>query len=180
MNTNLVKGLIGLGGCAFLGGCAYVGHKVDKMTKKVGMAAEEIGKASLDDIRESMIQQAIEKAADKETRKYAREAGADAMNEMKAAIKAEVKKAVEEAYQDLRQGVTDEISTQASNLDIDKLQKEIVEKAEKKVMARLDVNMNQLLEPMQNEIRRAAQLRSSLMEALNDFKKPGGLTISAT
>lgn len=177
MNKNLITGIVVTSSAIGMGLIGWFGRKLSKLTKKVGMAVDDMAKTEAKDIQQELIERSVEKAAKQEVRKYAEQASNEALQSVKSEVKMQVRKSVDEAFDDLKKSVEDEIADQVANIDHHALQKDIVDKAKKKILEKFDGSLDDVLKDFQDDLNRVKKIHTSISDILMDRDNDKGLRI---
>lgn len=155
----------------------YLGAKLGKLSKKVGMAVEDLATAEAKDIQRELIEKSVEKAAKQEVRRYANDAASEALSSVRTEVKNQVKKAVNDAFDDMKTAVEDEISKQVAAIDQKALQKDVTEQAKKKILEKFDGNLDDILSDFSDNLDRVKKIHDRLADALMDRNQDNGKEI---
>lgn len=163
--TDKTLGILGVG---FGIACLYFAAKT---TEKMDKAVNELSKNIDVDISDSIVNKAVEKAVDRAASEAVYKESRNAVNLIKADIHSEVKKAVNMAYSDLKGDVAKEMDRQVANIDLKDISDEITEKATKKVMERIDNDLDGVLDKYNYQIEKVAKVYGSITDTLSKFNR---------
>jgi hypothetical protein len=146
----------------------YLGNRLHKLTKKVGMAVEDLAGKESKDISQELIERSVEKAAKQEVKRYAADAASEALSNVRTEVKTQVKQAVSAAFDEMKTAVEEEITKQVSNIDHKALQKDVTEKAKEKILEKFDGNLDDILKDFSDNLDRVKKIYTSISDTLSE------------
>lgn len=153
LTTGMVFGPVGIIiGLAGVGYSVWQTKNLDKTTRKLDMTLDEINTKNPVDIQESVVNKAIERAVDREVRLTVTETARRVREDIHAEISKEIKKAIEAEYKKIANEVSEKISEQVAAIDEYALKERVQQKAEDKVMKKLDGCLDGALGMFNNQL----------------------------
>lgn len=142
-----------------------------KVAKKVGMAANELKAASVHDIQQGIVEQAVKAAAEENVASCIRTVKNEVMNDAREQIGKEVKQAVRDCEAVTQKEVLDKISQEASRIDMVELKKSARDKAEQKILDKFDGNLEDLLEKFNDNLSNVQKIYGGIADAITKTKE---------
>jgi hypothetical protein len=169
-------------GTVSLGFTVYNQIKVHKANKNIELVANimetSVDKISRDipiDVSQEMVDRAITRAVDREVSSAVSRATNEVIYSLKVSIQNDVRTAVKDAASDIRGSVSNEISIQAANLDIRKLQDEVRDKAKQHVLEKFDNKLDDLVDEFKTNLQNITKIYSSVAGTMG--QKSDGETV---
>lgn len=129
--------LIGVGA-----GAVYENHQTNK---KVGKSMEELKNASVREISEGLLKEAVTKAADMAVDKYVRNDNESILSKANSRLTSEIDSLVRGRYDEVTNDVSERLAKHVAQLDNpDKLKKAVRERAEDILVKRFDNDLDDL------------------------------------
>ena len=175
------KALITFGIILFSGAAAMTGtviYQVKKLSKKFDKSVSELSDAEVNDIKESIIENAVKEAADRNTENYIEKAGRKIVDECEERIDKHVKEAVSSAEKDIREKVSDKISQRVNDMDLSKLEDDIKAKSEKLIMDKFNNSLNGVLGKFNDNLDNVHKIYSSIADTLKSGTKNDGKNVT--
>lgn len=155
-------------GIAGVGYAIYVTRKMDKICNKIDKSVDDLAKKTDVDIPESLIESAVDKAVDREVGLAVELATSKAVRAVTNDINLQVRNAVEAQYSDIRKSVSEELSNKVANIDMTKLNREVTEKAEQKIIEKFDGNLDELLTKFNRELDNITKIYKSISDTISN------------
>lgn len=143
-------------------------HKLNGLSKKFNKSVRELEETTIKDIQQTVVQTAVENAAKSSVNDYMRDVHNVVLSDARAELKKEASAAVEDARKDIREKVTAEISEAASKIDMIELKREVRDKAEQKVLAKFDDNLQDVVDKFGRNIGAVSNIYSTIA---NDIRR---------
>lgn len=123
-------GIVGLGlGLLGIGYAAYREHRMNQLTKKIGMSMAEIGARTPDVIQDNIVDQAVKNAVEIQARATVDSAADKAILATSTWMDNEITKAVKERYANMDSEIAEKVNKRIEGLNLD----DISDKARRKV-----------------------------------------------
>jgi len=142
-----------------------------QITKKVGLATKGLKDASVKDIQQGIVEQAVKDAAEECVVEHVRRVKNDIMGEAKSQICREVQDAVRAAKAVTEKEVLDRISLEASRIDMADLKKSARDKAEEKILDKFDGNLEDLLSKFNDNLSNVQKIYGGIADAITKTKE---------
>ena len=156
-----VLALLGVGANA-----AYESHQTNK---KIGKATEELKNATVRDISESLMREAVTRAADLAVDRYIKSDNDAILSKANSKLGAEVESLVRGRYGEAVSEVSERISKQVARLDDpDQMRREVRKQAEKILLDRFDGDLDDLKEKAKDAYDDANDRYERKLEDLSD------------
>ena len=171
MKKNL-ETIIGIGGCAIgLIGIGYaIGahQKLGDICNKVGVAVKDLASRTEVDIQEGMVKQAMHKAVDSEMNRVVRKVSSNVIDTMEKDIHSQVAAAVATKTAEIGGEVTDKIAKEVSKINMDKLSRQVTEKAQAAVLEKFDGNLDGILNKFNNDLNNVSKIYNSIAQNMTN------------
>ena len=155
-NEWMTIGLVGGAGlCGYLG---YRLHKANKLLKKLGIAMDKMVEGEEQHIDEQIVVEAVKQAAENKVAKHLDQAENDAISAVLHEIKKQVREAVDAESKKITDEVSEEISKQASAIDVEVLKKKITDKAQEKIIQKFDGSLDGILSDFNRNLGNVASI----------------------
>lgn len=154
--------------------CGAVGYDIyehRKIGKKLDMSCKELEKASVQEIQESLVEQAVKYAAQSSVYNYMERVHGDVMLDAKNKISEEARKAVKDAAETIRKEVGDRISNEAAMIDMASLKKSARDAAEAKILEKFDGNLEDLLAKFNDNLSNVQKIYGGIADAITKTKE---------
>lgn len=159
--------VVGVGAIAY---SSYVHWKVNKTNYMIGAAVDDISKGIKIDIPEAMVQLAVNDAVEREVNEAVQGITQDLTKSMRRDIKDKVKDSVDTIYDDIKENVSKEVSKEVAQLDIERLRREVKEKAKDEVLGKFNENLDAMLQDFNQNLTNVSKIYSSIAD--NMVRKP--------
>ena len=145
---------------------AYESHQTNK---KIGKAAEELKNASIKDISDGLLQEAVTRAADLAVDRYIKTDNDAILSKAMTRLGNEVSSLVNSRYNDVTKDVSDRIAKHVADLDHpDRIRRAVMEKAEQILLDRFDDDLDDLKEKAKDAFDDANDRYEEKLEDLSD------------
>lgn len=138
-----------------------------QVSKKVGLSVKDLKEASVKEIQQGIVTQAVKAAAQESVDGYIRTVRNDVMAEARDKIGVEVKKAVEASEAVTQKEVLDKISLEASKIDMAELKRSARDKAEAKILEKFDGNLEDLLQKFNENLSNVQKIYGGIADAIS-------------
>lgn len=162
-DINLLGFIVGAAGFGY---AIYTTHKMNKICKKIDSSLDEMTETMDIDIPTAMIDQAVNMAIDREATKVVSLAADRAVREIKMDIHGQIKTEVNVAYSDIRKQVSDRVACEVAHIDTAKLRKDVITKAEEKIIEKFDGNLDDITEKYNRELQSISSIYSSIANSM--------------
>jgi vacuolar-type H+-ATPase subunit E/Vma4 len=163
MSNNSLGVVIGIGGLAF---STYILFKLIKMADTVDTAAEELSHEVNVDVKTVIVEKAIQKAVDREVNEQIGNAVRETINQVSKDISLQVKKAVDASYSDIKSSVSSELYKQVSNLNINTIKQEIVNKAREDVLRKFEGSLDEVLNEFNGNLHNVSKIYETIANSM--------------
>lgn len=165
--------IIGLGGLIF---AAWQAKKTDDITKKLGVAMDEVEKKTTIDIQQSIVDHATEKAVDREVKLAVADTAKKVHEEYKGILTDEVKEAVNNNLSAIDSAVEAKAKELVDGIDKVQFQKRITDEGAKILSGDFTGSLNGLLADAKGKVSFMIGTITDLVEAATPFRKsPRGM-----
>lgn len=142
-------------------------HETRQVNKKIGKAAEDLKNASVKDISDAMVQQAIEKAAEQAVSVNVATDNYIILSKAKSSLESQISELVKERYGDAVREVSERIAAQAAKIDDpEALKKAVRSRAEDILVRQFKNELDDLKDRAEDTIERAV---STYEDKLDDI-----------
>lgn len=163
--SDKMLGILGIG--VGIAGLYFAARTAEKMEKAVNDLSKNIDI----DVSDSIVGKAVEKAVDHAAGEAVSRESRNAVERIRSDIHREVRAAVDSAYADLKDEVAKELHKQVANVDLKRISDEITEKASEKVMARIDDDLDDILDKYNGHLEKVTKVYSSITDTLSKFNR---------
>lgn len=160
--------IIGLGGLIF---AAWQAKKTDDITKKLGMAMDEVEKKTTIDISQSIVDHATEKAVDREVKLAVADTAKKVHEEYKGVLTDKVKEAVNDNLSAIDSAVEAKAKELVDGIDKVQFQKRITDEGAKILSGDFTGSLNGLLADAKGKISYMTNTVTGLAEAFMPIRK---------
>ena len=157
--TMLIIGGIGVISASYIG---YLHNKVNKISKMLDVAVDNISSGIDVNISSDLIDAAVNRAVDRAADYAAREV----VRNLSAEIRSQVKRKVDMNSTDIKDSVGKEIARQVKNIDISDMQREVVNKAKDAVAEKFDRKLDGLLDDFNDNLQNVQKIYSSIAKSI--------------
>lgn len=165
--------IIGLGGLIF---AAWQAKKTDDITKKLGVAMDEVEKKTTIDIQQSIVDHATEKAVDREVKLAVADTAKKVHEEYKGVLTDKVKEAVNDNLSAIDSAVEAKAKELVDGIDKAQFQKRITDEGAKILSSDFTGSLNGLLADAKGKVSFMIGTITDLVEAATPFRKsPRGM-----
>ena len=165
--------IIGLGGLIFAG---WQAKKTDDITKKLGVAMDEVEKKTTIDIQQSIVDHATEKAVDREVKLAVADTAKKVHEEYKGVLTDKVKEAVNDNLSAIDSAVEAKAKELVDGIDKVQFQKRITDEGAKILSGDFTGSLNGLLADAKGKVSFMIGTITDLVEAATPFRKsPRGM-----
>ena len=121
---------------------AYESHQTNK---KIGQATDELKNATVKDITDSLLREAVQRAASLSVDKYIRDDNDAILSKANSTLANQISSLVNGRYNEVTKEVSDRLAKHVADLDHpDRIRKAVMEKAEKILLDRFDDDLDDL------------------------------------
>lgn len=160
-----IGGAIGLCGVIYAVGTSI---KLNKLCKTIDRSIDDLADETTIDIPEAMVEQAVKKSVDREVGYAVDRATAKIVNDIKIDIHRQIKTAVDISYSELKESISNDMSRQAANIDIQELKDEVVAKAEEKIIDKFDDELDSVLDKFNRELENVGKIYKSIANKMSE------------
>ena len=166
-NFEIIIGLTG-----FAAGLVGIGYAIgsrkrtNDICKKIDKSIDELSTDIEVDLSDTVINAAVEKAVERESEVAVKKAIKEIKYDLECDMRKEVRSEVISQSSDIKQSVSKEISRQVSNIRIDDMKTEVVEKAKQEVADRLDKNLDGILDKFNGDLTNISKIYKSIADAM--------------
>lgn len=165
--------IIGLGGLIFAG---WQAKKTDDITKKLGVAMDEVEKKTTIDISQSIVDHATEKAVDREVKLAVADTAKKVHEEYKGVLTDKVKEAVNDNLSAIDSAVEAKAKELVDGIDKVQFQKRITDEGAKILSSDFTGSLNGMLADAKGKVSFMIGTITDLVEAATPFRKsPRGM-----
>lgn len=157
--------LLGIGASA-----AWENHQTNK---KVGKSMEELKNATVRDISDSMLREAVSRAADIAVNKYVRDDNESILNRANVKLANDIQSLVKSRYDEVTKDVSDRLASQVAKLDDpERLRRNVREKAEDILAKRFNDDLDDLKRKAEDAFDDANErYENKLEDVVNKFEE---------
>ena len=162
-----------IGFFGFTAGLIGVGYavschkKMNDICKRINKSIDDISNGIEVDLSKAVIDAAVKEAVERESDVAVKQAVKEIIYDMECNIRKEVKNAVIAQSSDIKKSVSAEITKQVSNIDIDDMKEEVVEKAKQQVAEKLDKNLDGILEKFNGDLTNISKIYKSIADVMS-------------
>ena len=182
MSNNSVFSLQDLGGLGLIGLAIYGGIKLWKLndiSKKVDLTIRDMTDKTPVDINKALVDKAITNAVDREVRTAVGEVSKVVANQVRADLNKEIRTDVKAHYDEMKAEVSKKISDQVAKIDETALRKEVSERAEEKVLDKLEGSTDEALAKFNRGLGNITKIYEGISNVMSGTKGNGnGLRLS--
>lgn len=162
-----VVGGVGLLVGAFGIGLAIGYKKKNKdVANKIDVAIGDISRATTVEIKESIVKKATIDAVNRETSKRAKECANEIRSDIKDKIHKDVSKVINEERSRLRSSVENEINRQITDINIDDVQEEIIERAKNDALRKFNNRLEDIIQDFNDRLKSTVKIYESIESTL--------------
>lgn len=166
VNTNTLLGIgIGFGAIGMIFGFVSM-HRVDKITRKLGVAIDDMADSVEIDIPDSMIQEATDKAVDHAVSRAAADVAKQISREFDGEIRSEVRKSVANEKSMVREKVKEQIEKEIGYIDIEDAKAEVIQRAKSQAAERFKSDLDAILANHNKELDNISTIYSSIANTM--------------
>ena len=161
--TNEYKVLLAIvAGVGSVGYSIYLRSKIVALTDVVGISIRDVSERTHIDVADAIIDHAVQKAVDREVSLIANRA----FKELRSEIKTQVRNDVSLSSRDIKTSVSDEIALQVKNINMDDLEREVINKAKDAIAQKFDGRLESLLEEFNSNLNNVSKIYSSIAKSI--------------
>lgn len=157
-------------GVASMGYSIYTNLKINKATEVINTSIGKIAKDIDVDVSQDIIDRAVEIAVNREVNKAVKTVSYEVSENIRRDITNRVRTAVNESYSDVRNLVSDKISKEAANIDMNKLRDDVKERAKAEVLDKFNENLDDLLKDFKQNLANLTKIYGAIADDM--VKKP--------
>ena len=164
------KILSGIGGAITLFSvlyAAYTQEKMNKVSRKLDVALDNLAESTIVDVQESMIEEAVQVAVNRATHAAVKEATKQVVSDIKSDMHRQIKTAVDISYSELKKTISDDMVKQAANIDMRELKDEVTNKAKEKVLEKFDDSLDSILEKYNRDLDNVGKIYRSIAKNMS-------------
>lgn len=166
VNTNTLVGIgIGTGIIGMIFGLVSLA-KVDRMSKNLGVALDNIEDNIDVEIPDAVVEKATDRAVEKAVTKAAEAVAYKVTKEFDADIRSEVRKAVEAENKLVKTKVKEQIEKSIGYIDISEAKAEVVENAKEEAMEKFKSDLDAVLANHNKELESIQKIYSSIASTM--------------
>jgi uncharacterized membrane protein YheB (UPF0754 family) len=140
-------GILGLlAGAAGIVVSIFAYKRLEDIGDKVDMSIKDLSAKTTVDIGNAVVDKAVQKAVNREVGLAVASAANKAARTVADDMESKIRKQVNASYSDIERSVSKEISRQVENLNIDKIKRDVTEKAKEAVLEKLDGSLDDLVD----------------------------------
>lgn len=168
INKDFVVGIVGAAaGLIGVGYAVGIRTKLGKSYERLDLAINNVADNIDVDISEAIVNEAVEKAVATEAKRAVEKATTEVLTELKKDIHTKAAAAVESEYETVREKVLAGVTDSAAKIDVVRVRRDVEKAAEKAVMDKLDVNMEDILKRFNDELHNTGRIYQSIANALS-------------
>lgn len=148
-------------------------YKLSKLGKRFDRSIAELDELTVKDIQKTMVREAVDKAAKTEVNGYLRDAHDDVLREARDELHKETARAVGDAKEMISQKVNETITEEAAKIDMVEFRKTVRDKAEQKVLAKFDDNLQDIIDKFSGNLSSVQRIYTSIAETVRKTTDKG-------
>ena len=165
--------VLGFGALAY---SIYNDIRIDKIANNIDVSVKELSDRTNIHVTDAMVEKAVDKAVERATSRAVVDAKFRAEKRIEADVHKQVKDALDGLYSDFKKTVSAEMAKQASNINMNELKEEVVEKAKEAALEKFDDNLDDILEKFNSELNNVSKIYNSIADNFNR-KRDDGFTL---
>lgn len=181
MNTKNFDALIGLVGItAGLIGVGYAmgtHSKMAEISKKLDCSIEDLANQTQVDIPNDMIERAVEKAVAYEVKQAVSKTTDRVIVDVKRDIHKQVSDAVESEYKEIKDVVLEELTNEASKIDVKRVRADVERAAKEHALEKFDDNLDDILKGFSEQLNNTSRIYSSIADTMTGYKSANRETV---
>ena len=158
-------------------GLLSIGYSFYNQTKIEKTLISKMADGIALDISDSMVSEAVNAAVEKEVVKAVKHISKEISYNTRTDIQRAVKSEVDSAHSTIVSSVSVTLAKQAADIDMQKLKKEVKEKAKEMIVEKFDDNLESLLGEFNNKLSDISKIYSSIAESMTK-KQGSGTTLT--
>lgn len=138
--------------------------RANRIVRKLDKSIGDVKDMSEEKITENVIRKAVAVAADSKVDRYIRDTSDQVLMSASRSLKEEARRAVESYADETRDQVSEKISQQVADLDIEQLKRRVCDQAEKHVLKKLDGCLDSSAKKFQEQLDSAKKVYDRILK----------------
>jgi uncharacterized membrane protein YheB (UPF0754 family) len=148
-------------------------HKLNKLSKKFDKSVSELEDSTVKDIQQTVVQKAVENAAQNTVKDYMRDMHNVVLSDANRELRKEAQEAVSEAKKDIHAKVQEVTAEEASKIDMIEFRKAVRDKAEQKVLAKFDDDLQDVLDRYNSSLGQVTKVYTNIADTIRKVADKG-------
>ena len=161
-NNNILTTVLAISGLVGVGYGVACHSKMVKVSERLDKSIDALANNMEIDISEELVNKAVHKAVTIAVKSAVDTATNEAVTEVRRIIRKEVAAAVDKEYETIKESVLNEITVEASKIDVEKVTKDVEKGAEQMALKKFDVNLEGILKRFNNDLDNTAKVYSTI------------------
>lgn len=161
--VGIIGVIVGVVGVAY---GAYMACVANKISKKLDKTIDELSNSDDIEITDEMINKAVFKAADDRSSEAMKTATKNIVGIIEQAMLTNVREAVESQYDNISEEITEKVSKEINDLDMDKLRRDIERRASDIAARKFDNNLDNLLDKFNCDLDNVSRIYRSISNTM--------------